>query len=116
MQISSLRVPCLIGTLAWEQQTPQTLIIDLAYHFDPTPFAKSDNLNDTTDYSEIVTAIQNFAAKNRVQLLEAFTQRLATMLQQKFDLSWLSLQVKKPGAIPKTDYISASVELAHTES
>ena len=33
IQISGLHVSCIIGTLAWEQQHPQKLIIDLSYYF-----------------------------------------------------------------------------------
>lgn len=111
IHLSNLSVPCIIGTLPWEQTIQQTLVIDLSYQFEVEPLAESDDLNDTVDYSKVVNAIHCFATENHIQLLETFTVRLANELQRQFDLAWLYIQVKKPGAIEKADYVAASIEL-----
>lgn len=107
--IHDLRVVSLIGTLPWEQKVHQPLIIDLAYTFDSSK-AVSDDLNDVTDYRSVVDLIQSFAVENHFQLLESFTEHLATALQQTFTLSWIKLSVKKPGAIPSCSYVAAQIE------
>lgn len=111
IQISGLNVSCLIGTLAWEQQIPQKLIIDVSYQFNAKKIIESDHINDVVDYTHIIDTINTYAAQNNAQLLETFTAKLANHLQHTYSLAYVYLQVKKPGAVPNATYVSASIKL-----
>ncbi len=115
LHISSLTLKCIIGTLPWEREVPQKLVVDVWYEIDSVPFEEADDLADTVDYTAIVATIEKFAAENCLKLLESFTKRLATQLQHQFGLKWLRLHVKKPGAISKADGASASIEWSRGE-
>lgn len=112
LYINDLRLSCIIGMLPWEQVVAQPLIIDLAYTFDPLT-AVDDDITHINDYRAVVNAIQSFAAQRHFQLLETFTEQLATALEQQFLLSWLTLLVKKPAAIPDTAYVAVEITRGH---
>lgn len=112
IHISDFKVSAIIGTLAWERQIEQPLVISLSYQFNPDTFNLSDDISDAVDYAAVCDSITEFTRHSQYQLIESFTYQLASMLQTKYTLSWLSLEVKKPSAIADARCISASVELS----
>src|SRR3970282_1971114 len=56
--IHELRIDTLIGIYEWEQQTPQTIQLDLEVGLPGEHAAHSGKLGDTIDYSKIVGRIE----------------------------------------------------------
>jgi len=98
--IEGLEVDTVIGAYDWERDIRQCLRLDLRFAWDNRPAAVDDDLSLTLDYATVTARIQAFAEQARFELVETFAERLAAALMQEFGITWMSLKVTKPGAIP----------------
>jgi dihydroneopterin aldolase len=84
--IEGLEVYTLIGVYDFERTDKQKLKLDLTIKYPLKKAGKSDNLDDTLNYAQIATDIEQFAASSSFKLLEAFGYHLKKHLQQKFKI------------------------------
>jgi len=108
--IKGLHIQTTIGFYQWEKEIKQTLVIDVAMAWDTAKAAKNDELDKTLNYAEISTAIETFANKNPVDLLETLAERLAAFLMAEFHIPWLQLKIGKPGAVHNADTVGVEIE------
>ena len=108
--IRRLRVPIKIGIYPHEQQSEQILLINITFKIDILQAAASDHISDTIDYAIVAQTILDFAQTRAFQLIESFADQCATLLMEKFNLSWLKLTIKKPSALPNADYAGITIE------
>ena len=110
IRIKGLKVETIVGVHAWERKVPRPVAIDLELAVDVAQAARSDALKDALDYAAVAQAVTAFAAASSFQLIETLAQRLAEKLQQDFGVAWLRLEVHKPGAVPRAQDVSVSIE------
>ncbi len=103
------KINCVIGTLAYERQHPQELIIDLNVEANITLAAASDALSDTISYVILAQMCEQIALKGQFHLLEAFAATVLESLFATFTIRKAKILVRKPGAIAGAD--NAFVEL-----
>jgi dihydroneopterin aldolase len=108
--IKGLRIQTTIGFYQWEKEIKQTLVIDLTMGWDTAKAAVNDELDKTLDYAEISTAIEVFANKNPVDLLETLAERIAQYLMTDYHIPWLQLKIGKPGAVHNTETVGVEIE------
>lgn len=108
--IKGLHIQTTIGFFEWEKEIKQTLVIDVAMAWDTAKAAKNDELAKTLDYADISTAIETFANKNPVDLLETLAERLAAFLMSQYNIPWLRLSIGKPGAVHNADTVGVEIE------
>ncbi len=108
--IKGLHIQTTIGFFQWEKEIKQTLVIDIAMAWDTAKAAMNDELEKTLDYAEISTAIEDFANKNPVDLLETLAERMAAFLISEFNIPWLRLKIGKPGAVHNADTVGVEIE------
>ena len=108
--IKGLSIQTTIGFYQWEKEIKQTLVIDLTMGWDTANAAVNDELDKTLDYAEISTAIEAFANKNPVDLLETLAERLAQYLMSEYHIPWLQLKIGKPGAVHNTETVGVEIE------
>jgi len=108
--IKGLRIQTTIGFYQWEKEIKQTLVIDLTMGWDTAKAAVNDELDKTLDYAEISTAIEMFANKNPVDLLETLAERIAQYLMTDYHIPWLQLKIGKPGAVHNTETVGVEIE------
>jgi len=97
--IEALEVDTVIGVYDWERTLRQRLRLDLELATDIRPAAERDDIQLTLDYAAISERIGAFAEAHQFALVETFAERLAETLRQEFAITWLSLTVRKPGAV-----------------
>lgn len=97
--IEALEVDTVIGVYDWERTLRQRLRLDLELATDIRPAAERDDIQLTLDYAAISERIGTFAEAHQFALVETFAERLAEALRQEFAIAWLSLTVRKPGAV-----------------
>lgn len=110
IRIRGLKTEGVIGVHAWERKLPRVLLIDLDLATDAARAAKTDALGDALDYHAVSLAVTTLVAEGKAQLLETLAEQLAAMLKERFGVSWLSLTVHKPGAVPAAAGVSVSIE------
>jgi len=95
--ITALSVNTQIGVLAWEQRIKQKLLIDIAIPMDFTQC--EDDLAKTIDYSELCKAVTDYVESKSFQLIESVANEVASLIQQKFNVSEITISVNKPHAV-----------------
>ncbi len=58
--IKDLRIKTIIGIFDWERKVKQEVSIDMEFPFDCKKAAKTDSIEDTTDYKAITKAVIKF--------------------------------------------------------
>ncbi len=108
--IKGLHIQTTIGVYPWEKEIKQTLVINLTMGWNTALAAKNDELTKTLNYAEISIAIEAFANKNPVELLETLAERLAKYLMAEYQIPWLQLSIGKPNAVHNTDTVGVEIE------
>ena len=97
--LSELKVDTIIGIWEWERRIRQTVVIDLEMSADIARAAATDDVVDTLNYKSVAKRIQDFVAESSFQLVETLAERIAAVIREEFDVSWVRVRVNKPGAI-----------------
>ena len=108
--IEQLEVDTVIGVYAWEREGKQKLLIDLNMAWDIRGAAAEDRLSLTLDYAAVCQRIEQCAAQTAFELVETFAERLAALLQDEFNISWLRLKITKPAAVPSARGVGVEIE------
>lgn len=109
IHISDLRVECIVGVKEKERETPQPLLLSLSFPHDFLKAALGDQLEETVDYGDVARAVEEFTRDGDFRLLEKLARDLAAHLGERFGLEWVSLEVRKPGAIANAGWASVSL-------
>ncbi len=110
VRISELRVDAVIGVHAWEQRIRQPLIFSLDMATDIRAAAADDDLYKTLDYAAISERIRTITGQTRHALIETLAEQIATVIREEFGVTWLRLDLRKPGAVPKADHVAVVIE------
>lgn len=108
--INGLRINTTIGTLAWEKQLKQAVLLDLELAVDINQAQQSDNISDALNYAEVAEELTKYVQKQKCELLETLAARIVDLLQQQFSPSWLKLSISKPGALSNAKEVSIIIE------
>jgi len=74
--VRGLRLWAHVGVLAFEREQGQWFELDLELSVDLAPAGRSDDLADTLDYSQLITALQRQARTIRCYTLEHYAQQV----------------------------------------
>ncbi len=105
--ISALTVNTKIGVHAWEQRIDQKLVIDFTLTADFSDCR--DDLNKTIDYATLCDTITRFVESKPFQLIETVANEVASLIQQKFKVTNLTVSVSKPHAVKNAGNIQVIV-------
>ena len=97
--LHDLKVETIIGIWDWERKTRQTVSIDLEMSADIRKAAASDDVEDTLNYKLVAKRLQQFIGESSFQLVETLAEKIAGIVLDEFDVSWVKVSVNKPGAI-----------------
>ncbi|SDF85800.1 dihydroneopterin aldolase [Onishia taeanensis] len=107
--IEALEVDTVIGVYDWERDILQRLVLDLELATDIRPAAADDDIAKTLDYAAISERIAAFASEHDFALVETFAERLAATLREEFAIAWLTLAVRKPGAVANASAVGVRI-------
>ena len=110
VRIKGLKVETIVGVHAWERKLPRPVVIDLELATDVARAAKSDQLKDAVDYHAVAQAVSACVAGAQPQLIETLAQRIADQLMRDFGVTWLKLELHKPGAVAGASDVSVAIE------
>jgi dihydroneopterin aldolase len=94
-----LRVETVIGIWEWERKIRQTVAIDLEMSADIRKAAATDSVDDTLNYKLVAKRLQQFVGESSFQLVETLAEKIAGIVLDEFEVSWVKVKVNKPGAI-----------------
>ena len=99
INISDLKVACVIGTRPEERRCRQTLTLDLVLECDLSAAGRSDDLSDTVDYAAIEDDICRLVSASQCLLLESLAQKIADRLLADPRIFGCSVRVVKRGTL-----------------
>jgi len=108
--LHDLKIDTVIGIWDWERKIRQTVSIDLDMSTDIRKAAATDSVDDTLNYKLVTKRIQEFVAESSFQLVETLAERIAAIVLEEFDVSWVRVRVNKPGAIRNAQDVGVTIE------
>ncbi|MCM3080489.1 dihydroneopterin aldolase [Brevibacillus invocatus] len=99
------------GVFAAEAELGQRFYVDLELSLDLSKAGASDDLNDTINYAEIFTCVQQIVEGERFKLVEALTANIAEKLLRQFPLQEARVKVTKPNPPINGHYDSVAIEM-----
>jgi len=97
--LHDLRVETVIGIWEWERKIRQTVAIDLDMAADIRKAAATDSVDDTLNYKLVAKRLQQFVGESSFQLVETLAEKIAEIVLNEFDVTWVRVKLNKPGAI-----------------
>ena len=111
IEIKNLKIAGRHGVYDYEKTQDKTFELDIILFLDLSAACKSDNLEDTIDYAEIISVvIKEFTNKN-YNLIEAVAESVISSLIKKFNFHKVILRIRKPHAPIDAEFDTVQVEL-----
>ncbi|WP_075882626.1 dihydroneopterin aldolase [Candidatus Protochlamydia sp. W-9] len=104
------KVFCKIGIYPQEKAQEQTLYFDVKAKIDFNKCSTSDCIKDTLDYTKLAHVCTMIAKRDSYQLLETLSCAILDYLFSQFDVQWVHLRIKKPGAISSANFALVEIE------
>ncbi len=108
--IKGFVVSAIIGVFDWERKTPQDIIIDVEMQSHTALATLTNKIEHALNYKTVCDKIAELTIKGQYQLLETLAEHCATMIQQEFDVTWLSLAIYKPDAIEQANQVGIKIK------
>ena len=108
--LKNLEIETVIGIYDWEREIKQTVVIDLEMSADISKAAASDHIDDTLDYKAVAKRLIQFVGEAQYQLVETLTEKIAEIILNEFDVSWVKVELNKRGAIRGAQGVGIIIE------
>ena len=103
------------GCTAAERQIEQLFVVDAELYLDLSRAGKSDDLNDTIDYTQVVDDIRKIVGGVPHNLIEAVAQEIAeTLLRKYFRLNGLKIVLTKVDPPVENSFAGAAVQIVRS--
>jgi len=101
-----------IGVMAEERRVPQECRADLTLWGDFEPAAKTDSLDQSIDYCQVLATMQNSAGSKEYCLLEALAYEILTNVLRTYPILRARIKLRKKPEILNTqlDFIEVEME------
>lgn len=109
IRINDLSIRCIIGAESYEREEEQEVLVTLTLYGDFSRPGRTDELQDTVDYSELKRRIVEMARKSEFQLIETMAREAAEITLEYEKVDQVTVSVRKPSALRFTG--SAEVEI-----
>jgi len=114
--ISDLRIETIIGIYDWERKVKQTVSLDLEMATDIRAAAATDSIEDTLNYKAVAKRLIAFVGDSEYQLVETLAEKIAEIVVDEFNVSWLRLKLHKPGALRGSRDVGIQIERGTRDS
>ncbi len=109
IHIKELSVDCILGVSEKERSKKQTVLIDILLTIDAQRSAKTDNIHDTVNYSDVRKEIIALVEKSQFHLLEALNHAILDICLSKKGILSATVTVNKPKIYSDTKGVSMSM-------
>ena len=111
IRIKSLKVKARHGVYEFERKKDGTFELDIEIYLPLEKFGKSDKLEDTIDYDNIVSIVIKAFTEKNYNLIEAAAESVCKNLLDAFKVAKVILRVRKPHAPINADFDTVEIEL-----
>ncbi len=110
--VRNLKVSGILGIHKHEQETPQTIIVNVVVTADISAAAANDDIHQTVNYSTVAKMIAKTIQDNHFLTVEALITTLADLILEDTRIHEVWLKIEKPDAL--TDADSVGVEITRS--
>jgi dihydroneopterin aldolase len=107
--IRGLEARTIIGLEDWERKALQTVRIDVDLGCDISAAAETEDVSKTVNYRSVAKAILSHVEESEYLLVETMAERIAKIVLDSFDISWVRLRISKPGAVRFSDEVGVDI-------
>jgi dihydroneopterin aldolase len=93
--LAGIRVHSRLGTTPEERKSPQECEADLVLWGDFQAAAFSDSLEQSIDYSQVISLVQRIAGDREYNLVETLARRIVREVLQSFSIDRVSVKLRK---------------------
>ena len=111
IEIKNLKIMGRHGVFDFERFQDRTFELDLVLFLDLSKASKSDNLEDTIDYAEIIDVVIKEFTKKNYNLIEAVADSIISRLFKEFNFNKVKVRIRKPHAPIDAEFDTVQVEL-----
>jgi len=111
IEIKNLKIMGRHGVFDFERFQDRTFELDLVLFLDLSKASKSDNLEDTIDYAEIIDVVIKEFTKKNYNLIEAVAESIISRLFKEFNFNKVKVRIRKPHAPIDAEFDTVQVEL-----
>jgi dihydroneopterin aldolase len=97
--LEGIQIPAALGVTAAERRVRRPVLLDLEVGCDLRDAGRADHIGRTIHYKRIFEIVEDVAANQEHQLVEALATRIAESLLSKFDADFVTVTVRKPTPI-----------------
>ncbi|MCS6983774.1 MAG: dihydroneopterin aldolase [Leptospiraceae bacterium] len=101
LEISGLRLRCILGHLPEERKHKQEITVDIQMRLEEVVAINTDSLEDTLDYAQVIEEISQFVENSSYQLMEALVGAILEKVLQfpKVKQAWVRVEKRTPFAL-----------------
>ena len=108
--IRELEVNTIIGIYGWEREQKQVVSINLEMASDIRKPADSDSIEHALDYKAVAKRLIDFVENSKFFLVETLAEKITEIVLNEFSVSWVRLQLGKPGAVTGSKDVGVIIE------
>ncbi len=97
--LEGIQIPAALGVTAAERRVRRPVTLDLEVGLDLREAGRVDRIGRTVHYKRIFEVVEDVAANQEHQLVEALGDRIARVVLSKFDVDFVTVTVRKPTPI-----------------
>jgi dihydroneopterin aldolase len=97
--LEGIQIPAALGVTAAERRMRRPVTLDLEVATDLRAAGRSDQIRQTIHYEHIFEVVEDVAANHQHRLVESLGERIAAAILAKFDVTAVTVTVRKPKPI-----------------
>jgi D-erythro-7,8-dihydroneopterin triphosphate epimerase len=98
--IKEIAIDCILGVGDKERETKQTILVTVIIQIDATKASKTDNVEDTVNYSFLYRKIIEKVSTTQYYLLEALVSYILALCLEEEGILHAIVRVEKPTVLP----------------
>ena len=111
IRIKNLKIPARHGVYEFEKEKDGTFELDIELYLPLLKAGKSDRLEDTINYEDIISTVTKAFTEKQYALVEAAAQSVCDRLLNDFKIDKITIRVRKPHAPIDADFETVEVQL-----
>lgn len=112
ISLRDLEFSCIIGTLPYEREIEQPIVLNVSIWVDFVQAARNEDLAHSIDYAQLAEDLQRFIRHSCFQLEETLVVETAKYILQHHPKALMAeVSVSKPNAIPNCKGAESSIRI-----
>lgn len=110
IKIKNLKLQTIIGIHDFEQHTLRDIAINAEIETDFNAGLRTDSINDTINYDEVIEKITKIVSSKKFNLIEKMAQEIMNSIMSDKKIKRCKVEIDKIGVVKNVDSFSILIE------